>query len=219
MNRKIALAIIIASVSVCHAQYESQASKPDYSVENNKMRPKYRNLSFVHTEMKQDGPPNLKSNYGTSFTVGRTFFLHKRPIAGLLQIGIDATWFDLCYTNYKIKHIMYIEEDNYENHQGELSMHIGPSLTINPVRKLNIHGYFRFAPSFSVLYTDDTFYGNYAPFFITGLSVSYNVIGLGIESRTGKCTYKKLGSFQDDKCPPNNKIKNKGWRAYLTFRF
>lgn len=42
--------------------------------------------------------PDLKSNYGASFTTGRTFYLHK-PIGGFLRFGIDVTWFDLNYTN------------------------------------------------------------------------------------------------------------------------
>lgn len=183
-----------------------------------KLRKKYINLSFVNMTMKQDGLPNLKSNYGAAFTVGRTFYLHKHPIAGMLRFGIDAIWFDLNYANYKIEHITHWGTDEYDYHQGEISMHVGPSVVLNPVSKLNIHAYFRYAPTFSALYADDTFYGNYATLFVGGGSVSYGVIGLGIESRFGSCDYKEFGADEEEGSG-TLKTKLTGWRAYVTFRF
>lgn len=183
------------------------------------LRKKYINLSFTNMKMTQDGFPKLESNYGTAFTVGRTFYFHKKPIAGILRFGIDATWFDINYTNYKIKHITYLNTENYEYHQADISMHIGPSITINPIGKLNIHGYFRYAPSFSALYMNDTFYGNYATFFVGGVSISYRAIGLGFESRFGDCKYKEFGSDSDEVNAINTKTQYNGWRTYLTFRF
>lgn len=184
-----------------------------------KLRKKYINLSFTNMKMTQDGLPQLKSNYGAAFTVGRTFYFHKKPIAGILRFGIDATWFDINYTNYKIKHITYWDMDNYEYHQADISMHIGPSITINPVGKLNIHGYFRYLPTFSGLYMNDAFYGNYASFFVGGASISYGVIGLGIESRFGDCDYKEISSDSEDEVSSKLKTKLSGWRTFLTFRF
>ena len=133
---------------------------------NNRLRKKYRNLSFVKQEFEPASyfgmDQTLKSNFGAAFTVGRTFYLHKKPIAGLIRFGLDATWFDLNYTNYKLE---YRWEDNYDEeeepetsnfHQAEIGMQVGPSVTVNPVGKLNVNAYFRFAPSFSALYDDDT---------------------------------------------------------------
>lgn len=195
------------------------ATKAQENGKEAKLRKKYINLSFTNMKLTQDGFPKLESNYGAAFTVGRTFYFHKKTIAGILRFGIDATWFDINYTNYKIKHITYWDTENYEYHQADISMHIGPSITITPIGKLNIHGYFRYAPTFSGLYMDDTFNGNYASFFIGGASVSYGVIGLGIESRFSDCDYKEIGS--DNKDEISNKLKTKlsGWRTYLTFRF
>ena len=142
---------------------------------NNRLRKKYRNLSFVKQEFEPASyfgmDQTLKSNFGAAFTVGRTFYLHKKPIAGLIRFGLDATWFDLNYTNYKLE---YRWEDNYDEeeepetsnfHQAEIGMQVGPSVTVNPVGKLNVNAYFRFAPSFSALYDDDTLLGNYASYF------------------------------------------------------
>lgn len=181
-------------------------------------RKKYINLGFINTTMSQDGRPDLKSNYGVSFAVGRTFYLHK-PIRGVLRFGINVTWLDVNYTNYKIKHITYWRTDNYTHHQGEVSMHVGPSITYKPIDKLDIQGYFRYAPSFSALYADDAFYGNYATFFVAGTSVSYGAIGLGIESRFGRCKYEEFKSSNGEGYPPIGKIKHNGWKAYLTFNF
>lgn len=129
---------------------------------NNRLRKKYRNLSFVKQEFEPASyfgmDQTLKSNFGAAFTVGRTFYLHKKPIAGLIRFGLDATWFDLNYTNYKLE---YRWEDNYDEeeepetsnfHQAEIGMQVGPSVTVNPVGKLNVNAYFRFAPVFQ-LYT------------------------------------------------------------------
>ena len=129
---------------------------------NNRLRKKYRNLSFVKQEFEPASyfgmDQTLKSNFGAAFTVGRTFYLHKKPIAGLIRFGLDATWFDMNYTNYKLE---YRWEDNYDEeeepetsnfHQAEIGMQVGPSVTVNPVGKLNVNAYFRFAPVFQ-LYT------------------------------------------------------------------
>lgn len=209
MKRKITLLLIsMLTITVCFAQED-----------NAKLRKKYINLGYISTTMSQTGMPDFNSKYGASFTVGRTFYLHKRPIAGILRFGLDATWLDLNYTNYKIKSITNFETENSEYHQAEISMHIGPSVTVNPVSKLNIHGYFRYAPSYSALFSDETIYGNYASFFVGGASISYGVIGLGIESRFANCKYKNLDEDSEEENKPLDKIKYSGWKVYLTFRF
>lgn len=187
-----------------------------------KWRNKYINFGYTNMTIKQDDAPDLKSDFGAAFTVGRTFYLHKKPIANMIRLGIDATWIDLNYANYKM---LVMDKDDDENdytyHQGDISMHIGPSITINPVSKLNIHGYFRFAPTFSGFYDNDSFYVNYAKVFVGGGSVSYGIIGLGIESRFGDCKYKRIVLPEEEENESPNRIKTtlSGWRAYLTVRF
>lgn len=179
-------------------------------------RKKFINLSFTNATISQDYVQDLKSNYGAAFTVGRTFFLHK-PIGDMLRFGIDATWFDINYTNYDIEHITFWETNKYQYHQGEVSMHIGPSITFEPFKIFTLHAYFQYAPTFATLYTGDskTFYGNYASLWVTGGNISYGVVGLGIESRFGKTNYKPLGSSDSD----NINSSLSGFRAYLTFKF
>ena len=194
-------------------------------------RPKYVNLSFVSQKLDFGEGEKLKSRFGAAFTTGRSYYLHKKPVAGMIRFGIDATWIDLSYANYS-------REETYDDgygteiekltaHQAEIGMQVGPSVTVRPLRKLQAHLYFRFAPSFAGLYDGDAFRGNYASFFVTGLSVSYGVIGLGIEKRWGKCRYKEFGGGEDEygdygyaeEPYDTHKLKTSGLRAYVNFRF
>lgn len=102
---------------------------------NKEWREKFINLSFSKATLSQDNVRNLKSNYGAGFSVGRTYFLHK-PICNMLRFGIDTTWLDINYTNYNIEHITFWETNKYQHHQGEVSMHIGPSITLEPFKGL-----------------------------------------------------------------------------------
>lgn len=204
-------------------------------------RPKYRNLSFSKEKMVFPGDWSLSSRFGASFTAGRTYYLHRTPILRMIRIGIDATWFDINYANYKPSLSDFFDggrgydygydyddedEGDYVIHKGEVGMHVGPSVTVNPLGKLNVHAYFRYAPTFSMMYNDGSFFGNYASMFVSGASVSYGVIGVGIEGRWGNCKYKQFGGDDDDWYDYDgsyggsslSKIKNSGFRVYLAFR-
>lgn len=205
MKKIISIVILIVSYVCSYAQETDK-----------EWRKKFINLSFTATTMSQDNVQDLKSNYGLAFNVGRTYFLHK-PIGDMLLFGIDATWVDINYTNYDIEHITYWETTKYQYHQAEFSVHVGPSVTFEPTKKLKIQAYYRYAPTFATLYTgnDKTFYGNYATLWVAGGSISYGVIGLGIESRSGNTKYKPLDS--SDSVDINSSLS--GMRAYLTFKF
>lgn len=196
-------------------------------------RKRYINLSFSQLEMARTTLPSLKSNYGAAFTVGRTYPVHRVPLAGIVSFGIDATWIDLNYTNYKIKYI-YSDEQQIDRdinldqtslsylHQADIGMQVGPSITVNPIADLNIHAYFRYAPTFSLLVGEDAIRSGYASYFVGGGTVSYGVIGLGVEARFGNCNYMTLGNDGgDEQNSGDNKFKSKfsGMRFYVTFRF
>lgn len=201
------------------------------SAQEGRLRKKYINFSFSKLETMPAGFLALKSNYGAAFTVGRTYFVHKKPLAGMIRFGIDATWFDLNYTNYEIGPVEsespYDEGGTSNFHQVEIGMQAGPSVMVNPVGKLNVHGYFRYAPSFSGLYNGDAIVGNYATFFVGGAAISYAAIGLGVEARFGNSRYKELiggesdGDYEEGEEVISSSFKTKfsGVRFYLTFRF
>ncbi len=192
-----------------------------------KVRPKYFNLCYGNQTLKvKEWGEELKSDYAFAISRGRTYYLHKKPIAGLLKFGIDWTHFDLNFATYTWEY-----SESYDNHEPEIekenayeleaAMHVGPSITISPVKGLNINGYFRYAPSFSGYYDSEDFYYNYASFFVAGGAVSYKVISLGIESRWGDTKYKyegeedQAGNVTDKKA----KVTVSGVRFYLSFRF
>lgn len=176
-------------------------------------RKKHRMFSFSMTEMSYAGSEHaLRSNYGAAFTTTRTYFLHRKPIGGFLKIGIDATWFDLCYNNYKILYKEYGHTSTEHIHQAEIGMQAGLSLTFNPVGKMNITLYGRYAPTFSAYYHGGIS-GGYAGYYIGGGSLSYGVIGLGVEYRTGECNYRH---FSEDSSTPASLT---GLRTYISLNF
>lgn len=183
---------------------------------NKEWRKKFVNFNFTNTQLKLDGEPDLKSNYGGSFTVGRTFFLH-RPIGNSVRFGIDATWFDLNYTNYDIEHITYGGTEKYQHHQGDVSMHLGPSITIAPARKVALHAYGRVAPTLTGLYRGDTEEGSwgYSTMWVAGGNISVGPVGVGLEKRWGKTTYKPFDTDGSD----GQRAETSGYRAYVTFKF
>ena len=148
-------------------------------------RPKYTTLGYV---LQQDVTLALgeviKPEFGAMINRGRTFYLHKKPIANFLNIGIDATWIDLNYAMYK----PFAETTL---HQAELAMQVGPSLTFTPVKRLQVHLYGRYAPTFAMRYDSDQFGGNYASIFVAGGNLSFGFFGVGAEYRWGNnMTYK-----------------------------
>lgn len=193
--------------------------------EKAKPYPKYRNLNYNIEKITLSDDSKLSSKYGAAFTTGRSYYVHKKPLLGMIRIGIDATWFDLNYANYEQTWVDDYgygeEEEKLTIHKAEIGMQVGPSVTVNPVGKLNAHVYFRYAPTFAALYDEDAFRGNYASFFVTGISVSYGVIGLGIEKRWGDCKYKEFGGGSEDEEYGSSepfKLKTSGMRVYLSFR-
>ena len=83
--------------------------------------------------------------------------------------------------------------------QLEAGMGIGPSITINPVDQLKACVYFHVTPSYSLMVQNNNAYHHYATFFNLGLTVSYKIISLGIESRwSGKTSYDGLAMDRTD---------------------
>lgn len=177
-------------------------------------------MGFINGSLEQEGCSELKSNYGAMFSVGKTFYLHKKTIGKMLKFGIDATWFDLTYTNYKVQHITNWETNNFQIHEAEAGMQIGPSLTLNPIKKMNLHLYFRYAPSFSCYYADDSFQGKYATYFVSGGTLSYSFFGLGVEWRHSTNKFDPLLNL-DSALENARKLRTKtnGIRGYITFKF
>lgn len=227
--RKILICLLgvvfgLQSMAARETSEEQDASGAQNTV---RVRPRYFNLCYGNQTFKiKDWDESLKSDYAFAITRGRTYYLHKKPIVGLIKFGIDWTHFDLNFATYtreyedvQVNGDPEIEKDNA--YELEAAMHVGPSITVSPVKGLNINGYFRYAPSFSGYYDSDDFYYNYASFFVAGGAVSYKVISLGIESRWGNTEYKYEGKEDEAGNAVDEKVKIavSGVRFYLSFRF
>ncbi|MCD8266204.1 MAG: hypothetical protein LUC33_03520 [Prevotellaceae bacterium] len=227
--------------------------------DNGYFKKRYANISFSKSTLEQ-GLLSVKSNYGLSLSVGRTFYVTK-PLLNILRVGIDATWIDLSYRNYDAPYYDpydsydylgryysntrsywdygdYYEDDDDEKlsiHELGIGVQFGPSITINPVKQLDIHAYLRYAPTFAAFYyTDGIFRGGYGSFWTAGLSVTYRFIGLGIEGKFGRT---KVGNIIEDDDDDDEdygyggysvsssnwskkmKTLTNGFRIYLAFRF
>lgn len=170
----------------------------------------YFNVGLTGTNMAQTDFPELKSNFGLNMNIGQTL-----PITrGGFQLGLDLTWLDLNYTNYKIKHVTAASTENYKYNQFDLAVQIGPSIAVMFGEWMRLHGYFRYAPTYSILKKPEAGYGNYATNFVTGASLTFGAIGLGAEYRFGGCRYKQFGPHR-----AGPKTDLTGLRAYLAFRF
>jgi len=188
----------------------------------------YLNLHYSGAKISQDNSPKLSNQFGAGFTIGHTYYLHKEPVAGVFRFGIDATWFDINYNNFKFDYIDYKDRDKTKYlHQGEVSMHVGPSVTCTPVDRLNIKAYFRYAPSFACIYNtkSEKFSCNYASMFVGGAAVNYGVIGLGIEARFGSSKQNEYNFVNVNSDYSHEHDTNKvsttvsGFRAFISINF
>ena len=191
-------------------------------------RAKYFNISYVKQSLSSE-KSKLNSNLGVAVTNGRTYYLHKKPILGMIKFGIDWSYFDVNFAMYENETNSGYEKEKVSTYQAEIGMQIGPSVTVNPIDHLKVNGYFRVTPSYSMMYADEEFNGSYGTFFSAGGAISYKVISIGIESRWGKTKYKSLvdiGEFmgEDEGMSSEGGTTKSTWktnstRFYISFRF
>lgn len=237
----------------------SEEKAEEKAEEKNRAVWKDRSRYFYFTYMKQtlthEDVPGLewKSDFGASFGFGRTFYLHKKPLFKMLKFGLDATWMDFSYAKYSALENgtgtpLLDEDTGYEEegeeldlgiHQIDFGLHVGPSITLNPVDHLKVSGYFHFVPSGSVIILNDEANANYVSNFAVGGAIAYKVISFGVESRWGKAKYNSFSVNEDEinmddiesgnidedlgigdaLVTGKNNLKAKSLRFYIAFRF
>lgn len=210
-------------------------------------RKKYTNIGYCI--MNLDGMPVPESKFGFSYSMGRTYYLHKKPLAGMIKFGLDFSYLDVTvasFDNSNGKGLSFGDDEealeiDLKRNYFDYTMQIGPSVTVNPIDQLKVSAYGRFAPSASFITMNDYAYVQFVPHFTCGLSVSYKVIGLGIEGRWGKANYKGFSLDEDSMefgednindegdiefTNPNDmfktskrKFSNKSFKIYISFRF
>ena len=201
------------------------AVSASYAQDVDILRRKYSQISYGQNTFKH-GDWKLKSDFAVNYTNGRTFYLHEDEVLGLIRFGIDGTWTDLTYAKYTRPLVVEGKDKNFKFHQVDYALNVGPSAHINPIDDLYVHTYFRYAPAYSLLMGDKQIYGNYATYFVTGVSVSYSFVSLGFEGRFGNCNYNNIASAKRiEQFKPHEenvisqKVKHRGWRVYLAFMF
>lgn len=119
-------------------------------------RKSYINVSYNMTTLSPDqdiltgvdggSVPDYKSSWGASFQAGRSYALHKNPIANILQFNLDYTYIDLNVNHFdhvgdgtnlydsraKITDDKYYTPWNLEKYDFNYGMAIGPSISIAP---------------------------------------------------------------------------------------
>lgn len=198
----------------------------------------YLNISVVNqklkTEIKNKNTDLLKNNWGVALSYGRSFYLHQKPIADMVKIGLDWTWLDINLAGYSMDEGYFAGGESYGNlFQGELGMQFGPSVSVNPVDDLKVSFYMHVTPTYAIFRQSDieTTFGGYETFFNMGASLAWKVISVGMEWRRGHGCFK---SFDDDSYLfgisdkvaetigsnlVSDKVITNGWRFYIGFRF
>ncbi len=207
---------------------------------------RYANIGINRATMtQQEVMEATKSNIGFSLSIGRTYYLHKPIANNMLRFGIDATWFDATYRNYTMWGYDWDAWDDWNGrysdmpslekfklHEASIGMQVGPSLTINPYKKLMAEVYFRYCPSLVIQGGNgedlDVSYG-YGSHFVSGCQISWHCIGLGIEAKFGRAKMNSIFGDDDDywdddwaddaSSSKKVKTKTKGFRFFLTFRY
>ncbi len=81
---------------------EDTRSKTEY---DNAVWKRKGHLSIGFSTQKMTDADNVddmyKSKMGFVLNWGKTFYLHKKPIANLMKVGIDWSWIDLSFAKYK----------------------------------------------------------------------------------------------------------------------
>lgn len=201
---------------------------------------KYFNIAYAKQTLKSDYE-TMNSNLAFSVQSGRTYYLHKKPIAGMIKFGIDVNYMDMSFAKYPdLPAEPSASADEDEDSplidlgimQMEYGIGVGPSVTVNPVDHLKASVFFHVTPSYSLMVQNSSLYHHYATFLNVGLSVAYRVISIGVEHRwCGKVNYNGLtmdrvdevydedGNFQDPFESVGALMKTNTWRFFVGFRF
>lgn len=203
-------------------------------------RAKYNNVFYGMQTLKSSHADDMKSDMAVGLTLGRTFYLHRKPIAGIMKFGLDWSYLDINFATYPDlttpgSGTSGPDDDELPDWgimQLEAGMSIGPSLTINPVDHLKLSLYFRATPSYSLMMQNDRLSHHYATFLNGGFTVDYKVISLGIETRRcGETVYNGIalnrpdnvydedGDFQDPFESYTTKMRTSTLRIFIGFRF
>lgn len=188
-------------------------------------RKKFMNLSYSLQTLAPNYGNECQGRVAAAIVNGRSIYLHKKPIAGMLKFSIDFGS-DINYAQYLPLEGDYNLDSEVSDmlgfsgrHHLDVGLFIGPAVSVNPVGKLVITGYFRFVPSYSVVMMDTDIYHGFTPYFTYGGEIAWNWVGLGIEGRSGSGSYSSLTSLIGGGTSMPSGYSTQALRMYLCFRF
>lgn len=254
----------IDSLSRRLKEMESYIESKDKNTEQQEIwsRKKYWKIGMASPNLKRtDGEEmDWKTEFSIFIQRGKTVYLHKKPIAGMIKFGIDWGLYDLTYSKLKLKNTEIpssttqpsegfddiVSENpsmsgmlssmgmgvNLGMHKIDYSLHVGPSISVNPWNKLIGTAYFHVRPTASGIIQNDVFSYGFGCNMAAGVSVAYKLLSLGIEGVWGSIKYTqnsfKDNSDEDDDSTDDDKVsifdtkkfklKQSGIRFYLAFR-
>ena len=234
MGKKFIIAVLLVffMTSICSAQ------ETDNEVWTK--RKKYFNIAYTNLNLRIADTYDAKSKFALGMNMGRVFYLHKKPLLNLMKFGIDDSFIGINYANFNNEDIIpgyagllgdlndmassdysdYEDEDNnIGSHLVDVYLKVGPSLTINPVDKLKVHLYFHYVPTYSMLLLDSNFSHTYESCFDYGASISYKVIGLGIEYRWGHAKHNNATLLEFSDYNDRTQINTGALSFYISFRY
>lgn len=199
----------------------------------------------MHTFQNESGS-TFPVKFGVGLSRCRNVWLHKKPIAGMIKFAFDRG-INLDYSMFNTKIDTegydgpsgYIGSDPVEPDEGEgdmpfdlskMGMHylsvgyaLGASVTVNPVAKLRVNGYFHFVPSASFVLSGSMINLGFMPYCKYGAEVSYGWFGIGCEWSSGMSNMTDLLSKLTSENPDAEAVKAKYYsnyaRIYMSFRF
>lgn len=194
-------------------------------------RSRYLNIGYVWQKLTpSDEGLRAESDYGVALSWGRTYYLYRKPLLGMIKIGLGWSWLDVNYANYSLRAKSGFSGPRLpvdpSAHQADIGMSIGPSVTVNPVGGLKAAVYTRFTPSCSLVILEEETHADFARFFNVGASVAWNAFSVGLEGRWGKAKYggASLTGEDDSEQGPElpgtpRRLKTSSLRLYFGFRF
>lgn len=247
------------------AQMETRMASMEQEMQKTWKRRKYWKIGITSPNLERTDGEEMKWKTNGSFFIqkGRTSYLHSKPIAGMIKFGIDYGFLDFTYSKLELKEVAYSNEsgtrasDGFDDivsgdpdgdigiseltgidlgmHKIDYSLHVGPSISVNPWNKLIASAYFHVMPTASCVIQNDNFSYGFGCMMAAGVSVAYKAISLGVEGVWGKVKYTQT-DFSGDEDEDNDydssdeednasyfntekfTLKQSGIRAYIAFR-